>query len=77
MLLKIKNGFIFDDDGLAHAVVVQEAITPEDQERFETTIELGSELIPAVEKFISDVNSGKFKPRSVVKELESILSKHK
>lgn len=39
-------------------------------------IECGSDILPVVQEFISDVNSGSMKPRSAVKEFERILMKY-
>lgn len=42
----------------------------------EKIIQCGSEAVPAIEKFIQDVNSGSFKPRTAVKEFEQIIYKY-
>lgn len=75
MILRIKKGIIYAcEDGLEDRPLgsVFDTATEED----EKLIECGSELLPVVEKFVSDVNSGKFKPRAVVKDLERVLEKH-
>jgi len=75
MTLKIKKGIIYTcEDGLEDNPIGSLFETATEEE--EKIIECGSELLPAVQKFIDDVNSGKFKPRSVVKDLEKILEKH-
>lgn len=42
----------------------------------ERVIECGSEILPVVEDFIQEVNSGVFKPRASVKRFEEILKKY-
>jgi hypothetical protein len=75
MILKIKKGVIYScEPGVEDKPIgsIFENATEEE----ERLIECGSEVIPAVEEFIKNVNSGTFKPRSVVKEFENILQKY-
>lgn len=75
MILKVKKGLVYNEDGVCVAVITD---LPDDiAEEVERTIEFGSEAAPAIGKFIEQVNSGSFKPRSVVKELEKIADKYK
>lgn len=75
MKLKIKQGVIyacaegFDD----RAIGTLFPIATEEDERI---IECGSEVLPKVEEFIEKVNTGKFTPKTVVKEFEQLLLRH-
>jgi hypothetical protein len=71
MKLKIRKGFVYNEDDVIIAVLTEGAT--EDDER---TIEFGSEAVIAVEKFVEDVNSGSFKPRGAVKEFEKLIEKY-
>jgi hypothetical protein len=73
MKLKIRNGIIFDAEDNDRILAVMSQDATEEDERL---IELGSEAVPIIEKFVSDVNSGSFKPRTAVKEFEKILDKY-
>lgn len=75
MKLKIKQGVIYAcEDGIEdRAIGSLFPIATEEEERI---IECGSELVTEVEEFVAKVNKGKFKPRAVVKDFESILAKH-
>lgn len=74
MILKIRNGIIYvSEEGIDRAIgTILDGV----EELPEKTIECGSEIIPAVQNFIKEVNSGSFKPRKIVKELEDILHKY-
>lgn len=73
MKLKIKDGMIWNEDETRVIAVLTEDAT----EIEERAIELGSEAVPIIERFVADVNSGSFKPREAVKRFENILEKHK
>ena len=66
---------VYNDQGICVAVIAD--LPPDIAEDVEQTIEFGSEAAPAITKFIDQINSGSFKPRSVVKELEMIANKYK
>lgn len=70
MILKIRNGIIYSDEGEIIGTLVG------DNAEAERVIELGSEAVPAIENFVEMVNSGSFKPRTAVKTFEAILEKH-
>lgn len=73
MKLRIENGIIIDLDNNEKPVgVMAEGFSREEKR----TIELGSELVPTVEKFIEDVNTGILKPRASVKEFETLINKY-
>lgn len=69
--MKIRNGFVYNDEGIIVATLTNEA-TPLD----EREITLGTQAIPVIEKFVKEVNTGTFKPRSTVKEFEKLLEMH-
>lgn len=71
MKLKVDNGVIRNEDEVILGTVTDGA--PREVQR---TIELGSDLIPAVEEFINEVNTGKLRPRSAVKKFELIIGKY-
>lgn len=71
MKLTIRNGIIFNELGMPIGTLSDNA-TAED----ERAIELGSEAVPEIENFIEQVNSGKFKPRALVKTFEELVKKH-
>lgn len=71
MRLKIRNGFILNEDDVIIGTLTDAATYEE-----ERIIEMGSEAIPAIEEFIASVNSGKFKPRTAVREFEKIIEKY-
>lgn len=73
MIVKVRNGHIYDEDGIIIGQLTREGSTPE----VERVIQLGSEAIPVIEDFVDQVNSGKFKPRTVVKKFEQIIDKYK
>ena len=74
MLIRIRTGIIYRvEEGIEFPIG---SLFDGASEIDEKTIECGSEIVPAVEKFILEVNSGTFKPRKVVKELEKILDRH-
>jgi len=68
MRLKIRNGFIENEDGNIVATLTDHS-TPE----IERAIMVGSQLVEPVERFIKGVNEGSFKPKTTVKEFEFIL----
>lgn len=74
MIIKIKKGVIYRLENEIETPIgsLFDHATDED----EKTIECGVEMLPKVQEFIDNVNSGSFKPRSVVKELESVLRKY-
>lgn len=76
MILKIRNGIVYMEDG-SIAAVISDTLPDEIAMEVERIIEFGSEAVPAVENFISEVNSGSFKPRAVVKKLEEIANRYK
>ena len=67
MILRIRNGNIVDDQDNIIAYMAG------DFPYQERVIELGSDIIPAVEEFIANVNSGSLKPKKAVKAFEKIL----
>ena len=70
MKLKIRNGIIYNAD-------TDETIgTIGDSEEAERIIELGSEAVPEIERFIAEVRSGTFKPRMVTRRFEALLEKY-
>lgn len=72
MSLKVNDAMIYNEDDQIVGTVIGH-VTRE----LRREIELGSELIPEVENFIQDVNSGKLKARTVTKKFEALLEKHK
>lgn len=76
MALKVRNGFVYNEEGVI-VMIMADYLSPEVQEEVERIVEFGSEAAPAVERFIQEVNSGSFKPRSVVKKLEEIANRYK
>lgn len=75
MSLKIKKGVIYAcEEGLEDRPIGSLFETASEED--ERIIECGSETVKAVEEFVKQVNSGKFKPRAVVKEFEQILERH-
>lgn len=77
MILKVRNGFVYNQEDGNIVAVISDALSDEIAIEVERTIEFGSEAAPAVEEFIKKVNSGSFKPRAVVKELEEIANRYK
>lgn len=75
MKLTVRNGLVYNEDGTC--VLVMADLPPEEAEAVEKVIEFGSEAAPALVKLMEDINSGSFKPRSIVKEIESIYNKYK
>lgn len=74
MKLKVRNGQLINlEDNVVLATMTEEGNDPE----VERLLEFGAEAVPAVEQFIADVNSGTFKPRTVVKEFEKLVDKYK
>lgn len=71
MKLKVKGEFLMNEEGTIIAVFTEDVTEAE-----ERAIELGSEAIPILENFVTQVNSGSFKPRAVVKQLEILLDKY-
>lgn len=76
MTLKVRNGFVYNQDGVVVAIMA-DSLPDEMAEEAERIIEFGSEAAPALTKFIDQINSGSFKPRMVVRELEKIADKYK
>jgi len=75
MTIKIKKGVIYScEEGIEDKPIGAIFDTATDLE--ESTLECAVEALPAVKNFIEEVNSGTFKPRSLVKSLEQILDKH-
>lgn len=75
MILKIKKGIIYlCEEGLEDNPIgsIFDNVTDETEQ----IIECGAELLPAVQDFVKAVNSGSFKPRTIVKTLEAILDKY-
>lgn len=71
MKLKIdKNGIVYNEENKPIAVMCEEAT-----ELDYSIISVGSELIDVAKNFVSDVNSGKLKPRKAVSEFEKVLEK--
>lgn len=68
MKLRIRNGFVEDEIGNIVATLTDNS-TPE----IERNITVGSQLVEPVERFIKGVNEGSFKPKTTVREFESIL----
>lgn len=67
----IRNGVVRDEEGTVVAML------PDDVDQFnERTIEGAPEAFEAIRSFIEEVNSGTFKPRKVVKEFETLLSRY-
>lgn len=74
MQIKVKDRIIYAiDEGIEKPIGTLLESASEFEEKI---IECGSEIIPAVENFMAEVNSGKFKPRALVKEFEKILFKY-
>lgn len=74
MLIKIKNGVIYR---IEHGTEIPiGSIFDGVSDETEKIIECGAEILPEVERFISEVNSGGYRPRKAVKRLEQILDKH-
>lgn len=71
MKLRIKNGIIYDEFDTILGSLSDDI--PDDVEK---TIECGSDAIPIIKDVIDQVNSGKFKPRSIIKEFEKLLEKY-
>lgn len=76
MTLKIKkDGVIYAcEEGVEDRAIG--ALFPNATEEDERTIECGSEALPVIEQFIEKVNTGKFTPKTVVKEFEQLLLRH-
>lgn len=74
MIIRIRNGIIYKVEYDVEFVIG--TIVDGTSEEAEKTLECGAEIIPVVENFMKEVNSGKFKPRKIVKELEKILDKY-
>ena len=75
MTIKVKKGVIYScEEGLEDKPIG--AIFDSATEEEESTMECAFEALPAIKTFIDDVNSGSFKPRSVVKGLEQILDRY-
>jgi len=70
MKLKIKNGFVYDEDVMI--AVLTDYAKPE----HERAIQMGSESVDMVEGFVNRVNTGSFRPRHEVKEFEKLLHKY-
>lgn len=75
MKIKIKDGFFYRVEEDKDPVIIG-VCTDDLTEIDERIIECGTETLPAVEKFIENVNNGNYKPRTAVKELEKILEKY-
>jgi hypothetical protein len=74
MIIKIRKGIIYASEyGIEQAIG---SIFDSASEEHERTIECAVEALPAVQKFIDDVNSGSFKPRAAVREFEKVLEKY-
>lgn len=69
MKLKVKNGFIEDEDGKIQGTVSDTA-TAEVLE----TIECGSELVGIAKDFV--FNGGSFTPKTSLREFEVVLDKY-
>ena len=69
MKLIIRNGIIYDEDGIPQGSINEDY-------NLNRAIEAGSEAVEAIKKFVDQVNHGSFKPRTVVKEFESLLRKY-
>lgn len=71
MKLRVKNGIIYDEfDSIVGSL--NDGVSDD----IERTIECGSDAIPIIQKVVDEVNSGSFKPRSIVKEFEKLLEKY-
>lgn len=71
MIIKIRNGIIYNEVGNPIGTILPNAT--EEEER---SITLGAEATPIIEDFVAEVNSGKFKPKTLVRKLEAIIEKH-
>lgn len=71
MRLKIRNGFIYDEDEK-----IVGTLDPEAGETVEKTIEAGSEAIPAIMTFLQNSNQGSMKPKANHKMFQAILDKY-
>lgn len=69
--LTISKGMVWNEDGRVVFVVTEDA-TQQD----ERAVLLSNELIPAVEEFIDNANSGNFKPKTTIKKFEDIMKKY-
>jgi hypothetical protein len=67
MILKVKNGMVWNEEGRVIAV-----LTPDATEEDERIIELGSEAVPIVEEFVRT-----YKPKTTLKTFEQLIEKHK
>lgn len=71
MILKTRKGFIYNEDD-----VIVGTLGDDSTEEIEATIEAGSEALPAIKKFISDVNAGSMKPKKAFNTFKAILDKY-
>lgn len=75
MRIKIKKNEIWRiEDDMPDTLIG--ILTDEANDNDEKIIQAASEVLPAVERFIESVNSGNYKPRSVVRELEILINKY-
>ncbi len=54
MILKVRNGFVYDENGVI-VMIMADYLPDEVQEQVERTVEFGSEAAPAVEQFIKEL----------------------
>ena len=71
MKLKIKDGIIYNEIDVAIGTVNNLA-TDEDLK----AIQIGSEAVPMLEGFVSDVETGRFKPKALFNTFKSLLEKY-
>ncbi len=72
MKWKIKNSSILDQDGILIATL------PEDsKDENERAIAMAPEALDAIKQFVERVNSGKFHPKTEVKNFEKILERYR
>lgn len=75
MRIVVLKGVIYArEDGMEDRPIG--SVFPSATEMDEKVIAGGSEALEAVKNFVDEVNSGSFKPRAVVKDLERILDKY-
>lgn len=71
MILKTRNGFIYNEDG-----AIVGSLGEDSNEEVEVTIAAGSEALEAINQFIADVNSGSLKQRKAFNTFKQILDKY-
>jgi len=73
--LKIIDGLVYNEEKTCVAVMAD--LPPDEREEIEKAIQFGSEAAPALVRLMEKINSGSFKPRQIVKDIENIYNKYK